>query len=157
VAKEIERKFLVLKDRINLSGKGQRIVQGYIPTADKTAVRIRINGDKAFLTIKGENSGAVRSEFEYAIPLADANAMLEELCLKPFIEKRRHHIALGGHTWELDVFDGDNSGLWVAEIELASETEAFDKPDWVGEEVTGDPKYYNSSLIQNPFRCWQTG
>lgn len=154
MAQEIERKFLVDRDLVSLPDNGQRIVQGYIKTRSKTAVRVRIKGGRGFLTIKGENRGAVRAEFEYEIPLDDAEAMLEDLCARPILEKTRYEISVGAHIWELDVFAGENEGLWVAEVELASESESFEKPDWVGPEVTGDVRYYNSSLIEHPYKDW---
>ena len=154
MAKEIERKFLIDSSKIKLPANGQAIKQGYIATSDNTAVRIRVKGQQAFLTIKGENQGATRSEFEYPIPVADAEAMLAELCQRPFIAKTRYEIVHGEHIWEVDIFAEDNQGLCVAEIELASEDQAFEKPDWVTEEVTGDPRYYNSSLINHPYCRW---
>lgn len=154
MAQEIERKFLVNRGLISLPDHGQQIVQGYIKTQSNTAVRVRIKGDRGFLTIKGENRGAVRSEFEYEIPLNDAEEMLKNLCDKPIIEKTRYDISVADHIWELDVFAGDNEGLWVAEVELASESESFAKPDWAGPEVTGDVRYYNSSLIEHPYKDW---
>lgn len=155
MAQEIERKFLVNRQLLILPENGQRIVQGYIKTQSRTAVRVRIKGDRGFLTIKGENRGAVRSEFEYEIPLADAEAMLGELCAKPIIDKIRYEIPFGAHLWELDVFTGDKEGLWVAEVELGAECESFEKPVWLGEEVTGDKRYYNSSLIEHPYSTWK--
>ena len=156
MAFEIERKFLVSLDKLELPESGQVIKQGYIGTSDKTAVRIRRAGDKAFLTIKGENKGSVRSEFEYAIPVEDAEQILEELCQRPFIEKTRYLIDYKGHTWELDIFAGDNAGLVVVEIELQSKDEVFEKPDWLLEDVTDDSRYYNSSLVDRPYKSWST-
>ncbi len=154
MGQEIERKFLVDRDAIPLPQAGQRITQGYIPTTTKTAVRVRIKGEQAFLTLKGANRGAVRSEFEYPVPLEDAEAMLAELCEGPMIDKIRYEIVVGEHCWEVDFFSGDNEGLVVAEVELASEEEPFEKPQWVTEEVTGDPRYYNANLIRHPYREW---
>jgi len=154
MAKEIERKFLIDLEKLGTLDNGTFIKQAYIATADKTAVRLRLKGEAAYLTLKGANKGISRSEFEYPIPLEDAKAIMAELCTGPAIEKTRYLIEHVGHTWEVDVFYGDNDGLVVAEIELSSEDEAFEKPDWVVEEVSGDPKYYNSSLLNNPFNQW---
>lgn len=155
MAQEIERKFLINQQLLGELPKGITIKQAYIPTADKTVVRIRISDDKAFLTLKGANKGLTRSEFEYPIPVTDAEAMIEELCTGPIIDKTRYLIPQGKHTWELDIFYGDNDGLVVAEIELESEDEAFDKPEWLGKEVTGDARYYNSCLLDNPYKHWK--
>ncbi|MCR8922055.1 CYTH domain-containing protein [Dasania sp. GY-MA-18] len=154
MAKEIERKFLVDSAKLCLPENGVIIKQGYIATASKTAVRIRVKGEQAFLTLKGENRGAVRSEFEYPIPMADAQAMLTELCQRPYIDKTRYEIPLGSHIWEVDIFHGDNQGLCVAEIELGAEDEVFAKPQWLSQEVTGDARYYNSSLVKQPYSLW---
>ena len=153
---EIERKFLVHLDKVNLPPHGNRIRQGYLPLSkdDKTIVRVRVIGGAATLAIKGENVGPVRPEFEYSIPINDADQMLDTLCQKPLIEKTRYEIPAGSHTWEIDVFHGDNQGLVVAEIELADENDSFEKPEWLAEEVTEDPKYYNANLLENPFKNW---
>ncbi len=154
MAKEIERKFLIDLDKLGTLENGTFIKQAYIATPDKTTVRLRLKGEDAYLTLKGANKGISRTEFEYAIPPEDAKAIMAELCTGPAIEKTRYLIEQGVHTWEVDIFYGDNDGLVVAEIELSSEDESFDKPDWVLEEVSGDPKYYNSSLLNNPFNKW---
>ena len=154
MAKEIERKFLIDISGIESIGSGSRIKQGYISTTDNTAVRIRVSGAVAYLTLKGENQGATRSEFEYEIPIEDANEIIKELCSGPVIDKTRYLVEYGSHTWEIDVFHGDNDGLIVAEVELESETEEVDLPKWVINEVTGEVKYYNSSLLNNPFNKW---
>ncbi len=154
MAQEIERKYLIDPDILGTLPEGTRIVQGYIPTQGKTAVRIRLKGEQAYLTIKGENRGAVRSEFEYPIPAEDADAMLAELCNGQVVDKIRYLIKHANHTWEVDIFSGNNQGLIVAEVELDSENESVTLPDWVREEVTGDPRYYNSSLIDNPYSGW---
>jgi CYTH domain-containing protein len=117
-------------------------------------VRIRTIDTKAFLTIKGITVGATRSEYEYEIPLADCTAMLDALAERPIIEKKRYKIPHGGMTWEVDEFFGDNAGLVVAEVELTSEDQTFEKPDWIGQEVTGDPRYFNSNLIKHPYTKW---
>ncbi|MEH6580037.1 MAG: CYTH domain-containing protein [Amphritea sp.] len=154
MAKEIERKFLIDLETVGPLNCGVTIKQGYIPTRDNTAVRVRIMGDNAFLTIKGENKGAVRSEFEYEIPLLDAEQMLEELCSGPVVDKTRYLVTHEKHLWEIDIFAGDNAGLVIAEVELKDEHEAVILPDWISSEVTGDPKYYNSNLLNNPFKNW---
>ncbi len=152
--KEIERKFLIDLNLLVLPSSGKIIKQGYIQTISKTVVRVRRYGQKAFLTLKGENSGASRSEFEYEIPVAEAETILIELCQKPFIAKTRYCINVGKHIWEIDVFSGENEGLILAEIELSSETEAFEIPNWAIKEVTDDSRYYNSNLVNFPFQSW---
>ncbi|MBS1213664.1 MAG: uncharacterized protein H6R26_2281, partial [Proteobacteria bacterium] len=116
---------------------------------------VRTSDDHAWLNIKSVTIGAQRHEFEYEIPLADAHLMLDTLSRKPLIEKVRHYVEVGGHTWEIDEFEGDNAGLTVAEIELEHPDEAFDRPAWLGEEVTEDIRYYNTSLCAHPFKDWQ--
>lgn len=155
MALEVERKFLVTGDFKNAVERSDRIVQGYLCAAPDKTVRIRICGDKAFLTIKGasDTTGVSRNEFEYEIPVTDAEALLP-LCESGIIAKVRHLIPFRGYTWEVDVFHGCNEGLIVAEIELTSEDEAFELPDWIGEEVTGDKRYYNAMLSQHPYCDW---
>ena len=157
MAKEIERKFLVDLNEVELPPNGRVIKQGYFPIADhfRTDVRVRISDDKAFLTIKGANVGAVRPEYEYPIPRNDALEMLHDLCQKPFIDKTRYEIPVGTHVWEVDIFHGENEGLVLAEVELADESEQFDLPDWAREEVTDDSRYYNANLLGNPFSKWR--
>lgn len=154
--KEIERKFLISLDQCPLPATGLIIKQGYLPLSKsvKTVVRVRVKGEEAFITVKGENQGATRQEFEYTIPVSEAHEMLENLCQKPLIEKTRYEITVGSHLWEVDIFKGDNKGLIVAEVELSDEEEKFERPEWVTNEVTGDAKYYNSSLLENPFKDW---
>lgn len=154
MAQEIERKFLVDQDKLGELNCGIAIKQGYVPTSDKTAVRVRVMGDQAFLTLKGENRGAIRTEFEYEIPLDDAEQMLTELCTGPKVDKTRYLITHDKHLWELDIFSGENQGLVVAEVELNHEDETVTLPEWVASEVTGDPKYYNSNLLNHPFKNW---
>ena len=154
MATEIERKFLVNVEALPELPTGQHIVQGYIPTADKTAVRIRIKGDRAWLTIKGANTGMSRLEFEYPIPLIDAEQMLQQLCTGGAIDKHRYEIEHQGFVWELDIFAGNNQGLIVAEVELSDETQQPALPNWISTEVTADPRYYNSNLMQHPFKDW---
>ncbi len=137
-------------------GLGQAVLlrQGYLSSARERVVRVRIEGEQAMLTIKGANVGATRGEWEYPIPLADAAELLDGLCEQPLIEKYRHRIEHAGMVWEVDEFLGANAGLVVAEIELASEDQPFEKPDWIGAEVSGDARYYNANLIRHPFSQW---
>ncbi|MEW6334628.1 MAG: CYTH domain-containing protein [Thermodesulfobacteriota bacterium] len=151
---EIERKFLVKGDLWKSSARGARYRQGYLNSARERTVRVRTIGEMGYLTVKGIAAGASRIEFEYVIPTADADAMLTDLCEKPLIEKNRYRIRAGEHTWEIDEFFGENRGLVVAEVELAGEEQAVEKPEWIGEEVTGDPRYFNSNLIKHPYTKW---
>jgi adenylate cyclase len=153
MAVEIERKFLVVGEAWRAASRGTAYRQGYLCSCGGTSVRIRIGGEQARLTIKGETSGISRPEFEYPVPLADAAELLA-LCRQPLIEKVRYRVDYAGHTWEVDEFSGDNAGLVLAEIELEHVDEAFARPDWVGAEVTGDPRYYNINLQQHPYRLW---
>jgi len=154
MAKEIERKFTVDTHKWKPEDAGIRALQGYVPTSGNTAVRVRITDDSAWLTLKGQNRGPVRSEFEYPIPVADAQQILDELCQRPFIDKTRYLVSHAGATWEVDVFEAENEGLVIAEIELASEHQEIVLPPWVVKEVTDDPKYYNANLIKFPFKRW---
>ncbi len=154
MAKEIERKFLVQGDEWRTLAEGHYYCQGYIPTKGKQTVRVRIIGDQGYLTLKGPTVGMSRSEFEYSIPLADAQAMLAELCDRPFIEKYRYRIPVGEFVWEVDEFLGENQGLILAEVELTDAAQTVALPGWIGQEVTADPRYYNSNLARNPFRNW---
>ena len=151
---EIERKFLLAGDAWRTLGEPVLLRQGYLSSNPDRTVRVRIEGDQGTVTIKGRSVGATRGEWEYPIPLADAGELLERLCEQPIIEKFRRRIAIGVHTWEVDEFIGANQGLVVAEIELDSEDQQFAQPDWIGEEVTTDRRYYNSSLIRNPYSSW---
>lgn len=151
---EIERKFLVTGDAWRKLGQPVLLRQGYLSTTPERTVRVRVEGEGATITIKSKSVGATRGEWEYPLPLTDANELLDRVCEQPIIEKHRSRIVMGAHTWEVDEFLGANQGLLFAEIELASEDEAFDKPDWIGEEVTNDRRYYNSSLIRLPFSQW---
>ena len=152
MAKEIERKFLV-KDGAWRNEKGTQYCQGYLNSVKERVVRVRTINDKGYLTIKGLTVGASRLEFEYEIPRQDADLLLD-ICEKPLIEKTRFKVVEGGFVWEIDEFFGENQGLIVAEVELESEDQDFPKPDWVQEEVTGDPRYFNSNLIKNPYKMW---
>lgn len=150
---EIERKFLVVGEDWKQGITPQLLSQGYLNRDKQRTVRVRIAGDEAWLTIKGQSQGATRAEFEYAIPLEDARALLA-LSDGPCVEKYRWRVAHDGLVWEVDEFLGDNAGLVVAEVELSSEDQVFDKPAWVGAEVSHDPRYFNSSLASRPYRSW---
>ena len=151
---EIERKFLLTGNEWQELAKGTAYRQGYLNSQKERTVRVRTIDDTGFLTIKGISVGATRMEYEYEIPVEDANVLLYELCEKPIIEKNRYKIEFAGFIWEVDEFFGENEGLIVAEIELESEDQQFDKPEWVGDEVSGDPRYFNSNLIKNPYSSW---
>ena len=151
---EIERKFLVKDDTFKQLAKGTKYRQGYLSSTKERVVRVRTIDDKGFMTVKGITTGATRVEYEYEIPVQDADAMLDELCEKPIIEKNRYKIQNKNLVWEIDEFFGENQGLIVAEVELESEDQPYEKPGWIGAEVTGDPKYFNSNLIQNPYKNW---
>jgi len=151
---EIERKFLLAGDGWRVLGQPMLLRQGYLSSQRERVVRVRIEDGAAMLTIKGKSVGASRGEWEYPIPLADAEEFLARLCEQPIIEKYRRRIDFGGMVWEVDEFLGVNAGLVVAEIELAAEDQAFAKPDWIGEEVTDDARYFNANLIAHPFTSW---
>jgi adenylate cyclase len=151
---ETERKFLVSGTAWKQGVHGRRLRQGYLSTDKERTVRVRATDEKAWMTIKGLTAGVTRTEFEYEIPVQDAHKLLDELCRQPIIDKTRYEIRVGGHLWEVDEFHGANDGLVVAEIELRSEDEAFERPRWLGEEVSHDPRYFNANLIQHPFRDW---
>ena len=152
---EIEKKFLVKGDSWRSLGKASPYRQGYLSSEKERTVRVRTIEDKAYLTIKGISRGAVRSEWEYEIPYEDALTMLEQVCETPLIEKVRHKIEYEGLIWEVDEFSGENEGLIVAEVELQSEEQTFDKPEWIGPDVTEDPRYFNANLIHYPYRMWK--
>jgi CYTH domain-containing protein len=154
MAKEIERKFLLLSTEYQQLGTPVRYIQGYIGIEPGRTIRVRIAGEKAYLTIKGATKGIKRSEFEYEIPIVDARQMLEELCIKPLISKLRYKILFDGLLWEVDEFDGANEGLVVAEVELPFEDYPYNKPGWVGAEVTYDHRYGNGSLVMKPYKSW---
>ncbi|MCX6134422.1 MAG: CYTH domain-containing protein [Ignavibacteriales bacterium] len=155
MGKEIERKFLVKGDFKPFISKQTRIVQGYLSSVPERTVRVRIKGDKGYITIKGigNASGASRFEWEKELPVNEIDDLLK-ICEPGVIDKTRYLVKAVAHTFEVDEFHGDNQGLVLAEIELGSETEAFEKPAWLGEEVTGDTRYYNSMLMKNPFTRW---
>jgi adenylate cyclase len=153
MALEIERKFLV-KENDWRNGQGTMYRQGYLNSDENRNVRVRVINDRGYLTVKGISQGATRVEYEYEIPKAEAEAMLDDLCEKPLIIKKRYKTEYKGFVWEVDEFLGENQGLIIAELELESENQVFIKPEWIGKEVTGDPKYFNSNLIHRPFSMW---
>ena len=153
MGQEIERKFLVKGDAWR-TGKGTPIRQGYLHSGIDGIVRVRTREARSYLTIKGSTIGITRLEFEYEIPLEDANQILEQLCIKPLIEKIRYEVYVDGFKWEIDEFTGENDGLIVAEIELEEESQEFTKPDWLGKEVSDDFRYQNASLVKNPYITW---
>jgi len=158
MAIEIERKFLLKSDAWRQEAdQGCVYKQGYLVGSKQASVRVRIEGDQAFLNIKSATLGIYRQEYEYPIPVSDADELLATLCEQPLIEKTRYHVNYGNHEWEIDVFAGENDGLIVAEVELEHEDSDFDKPTWLGDEVSEDPKYYNVSLVRHPFKKWQPG
>ncbi len=152
---EIERKFLLNGNQWKNLSVADVIRQGYLSADHARVVRIRIVNEKAFITIKSSVNGLFRNEWEYPIPLVDAEEMLEKLCQRPLIEKKRYRIPYKGMVWEVDEFFGENTGLLIAEIELESEDQIFSKPEWIGKEVTHDPRYYNTNLMKNPYLTWE--
>jgi adenylate cyclase len=155
MAIEIERKFL-LRDESwrDSANEGTPFRQGYLIGAERASVRVRIEGDQANINIKSATLGIHRQEYEYPIPLQEAEELLDTLCELPQISKTRYLVPYGDHTWEIDVFDGDNAGLVVAEVELNAEDEVFARPPWIGEEVSGDTRYYNVCLVKHPYKDW---
>jgi len=154
--REIERKFLVSSDAWRDGTSGVPMRQGYLSEGTGTTVRVRVAGPRAWLTIKGRPEGGVRPEYEYEIPVAEAEAMLP-LCSGTIVEKERHRVVHGDHTWEVDVFDGVNRPLITVEVELDSPDETVEIPSWVGREVTGEARYLNASLARRPYRDWDEG
>ncbi|MCW8829664.1 MAG: CYTH domain-containing protein [Gammaproteobacteria bacterium] len=156
MATEIERKFLVTSDEWRQAADtGTPFRQGYLVGAERASVRVRIEGEQANLNIKSATLGVRRQEYEYPIPLADAQEMLDSLCEQPQIEKIRYRVPFKGHIWEIDIFAGENAGLVVAEVELDDEDETFSLPPWAGEEVSGDTRYYNVCLVNHPYSEWR--
>ena len=155
MAQEIERKFLVQGEYKSLATKSTRIIQGYLSSIPERTVRVRVKGNKGFITVKGigNESGASRFEWEKEIPAEDVQELLK-ICEPGVIDKTRFQVVVGNHIYEVDEFYGENEGLTLAEVELSAENEGFEKPTWLGDEVTGDVKYYNSMLIKNPFTKW---
>ena len=155
MALEIERKFLLRDDswraQVQLS---EPMRQGYLSRDEHSAIRVRITGEQAHINVKHSLDGIHRLEYEYDIPLDDADEMLDKVAQRPLIEKTRHEIKIGAHTWEIDEFFGDNAGLIVAEIELGDADEAFERPPWLGEEVSQDTRYFNSNLAVHPYKRW---
>ncbi len=152
---EIERKFLVVNDGWRSSVESEAVLkQGYLTAQKDLAIRVRIDGDQSQLNIKGGTAGIKRSEYEYAIPRQDAEEILAHLVSGSLIDKTRYRVRCGDHLWDLDVFHGENEGLVMAEIELEREDEPFEMPDWAGDEVSDDPRYFNANLITHPYRDW---
>ncbi|RKZ33903.1 MAG: adenylate cyclase [Gammaproteobacteria bacterium] len=152
---EIERKFLVTSDDWRAEARaGAFYRQGYLSSVESCSIRVRVSDKRAFLNIKSATLSVTRTEYEYPLPLEDAREILDHLCAGPLIEKTRYFVPHGGFEWEVDVFEGDNQGLVVAEIELESADQAFDKPAWVGNEVSEDARYYNVCLTKHPFKDW---
>ncbi|MGD9600800.1 MAG: CYTH domain-containing protein [Gammaproteobacteria bacterium] len=155
MATEIERKFLLLDDRWRSAViRSEHLVQGYLAADTRTSVRVRVSGDAAWLNIKGATLGVARAEFEYAIPLSDAREMLALFCAGRMLAKTRCYVPFGAHVWEIDVFEGRNAGLVVAELELTRAEETFMRPAWLGAEVSSEARYYNSCLIDAPYDTW---
>ena len=156
MGREVEKKYLVRSDGWRKRVKtGTPYRQGYLCMDPGRSVRVRAAGDRGFLTVKGKSEGAGRDEFEYPIPVDDAEQMLRTLCVQPLIEKTRYIIPAGDLKWEIDEFEGQNKGLLLAEIELSEGSREPEKPDWAGEEVTGDPRYYNLELVRRPYSQWR--
>ena len=154
MTQEIERKYLVDLNRWQPTDEGVKIMQCYLVRSPQMTLRLRLAGEKAFLTLNGPTCGISRSEFEYAIPRSDALSMLKEFPVSGSIIKTRYYTQVGSHRWEIDLFEGDNAGLAVAEIELASADETFELPDWVTCEVSSDPRYRNAQLVEHPYSHW---
>lgn len=152
---EVERKFLVVTEQWRAGAERTLFRQGYLNTDRERTVRVRLAGDAAWLTIKGVTEGVSRREFEYAVPPADAEILLDELCLRPLIEKYRYRVQHAGLTWEVDEFLGDNAGLIIAEVELDHPDQAIELPSWVGKEVSDDARYFNANLIAHPYCRWR--
>ncbi|MFM7427551.1 MAG: CYTH domain-containing protein [Elainella sp.] len=155
MGREIERKFLVRGDDWRQLGAGLLYRQGYLTSGEGCTVRVRVAGERGYLTIKSATTGISRAEYEYAIPMAEAMELLDTLCQRPLIEKTRYRIPWRTVVWEVDEFAGENQGLIVAEVELTHPDQPLEVPDWIGEEVSGDPRYFNSNLVKNPFRNWK--
>lgn len=155
MGKEIERKFLVTGNQYKTLARGMKVEQGFLSIDIEHSVRIRLLEGKGFITIKGATQGMSRSEFEYEIPAPDARIMLDEMCIRPIIQKTRYRLSYEGFIWEVDEFSGENQGLVIAEIELRQEGQSFPIPPWVGQEVTSDFRFYNVNLVRDPFKNWE--
>lgn len=155
MAREIERKFLVISDswKENIK-RTDHIIQGYLANTDRGSIRVRITANEGSLSIKSMTLGISRIEYDYCIPLDDARNLIANFCLQPVIEKLRYYVEDGDHVWEIDVFEKENKGLVVAEIELSDPEELFNKPDWIGDEVSNNPRYYNVCLVEHPYQEW---
>lgn len=151
---EIEKKFLVKSNDYKNYANPVLFRQGYLNTSFERTVRVRRYSDKGFITIKGKTNSCTRAEYEYGIPAQDADNMLDNLCVQPIIEKVRYFLKYKGSEWVVDEFLGVNEGLVVAEIELSDEKESFEKPEWLGHEITSDVRYFNSNLVDNPYKTW---
>ena|SRR5215472_3034950 len=156
MAREIEHKFIVDARLWRPRSPGIPIVQGYLSTERERVVRVRTFGEQAAITVKGETRGLARDEFEYEIPLADARHMLRELCLKPVLSKTRYRETIGGLAWDIDVFHDENDGLVIAEVEVRDEAQAIEIPVWAAQDVSDDPRYFNSNLAVRPYKTWNT-
>lgn len=155
MAQEIERKFLIIDDSWKKNvDRTVHIIQGYLANTDRGSIRIRISANVAHLNIKSMTLGVSRTEYDYPIPLEDAHKLLGNFCMQPVIEKQRNYVAVDRHIWEIDVFEKENRGLVIAEIELSDPGETFTKPAWVGAEVSDDPRYYNVCLVEHPYLDW---
>jgi adenylate cyclase len=155
MATEIERKFLVAGDDWRaLVRESRHMIQGYLANTERGSIRVRVSGARASLNIKSMTLGVTRTEFDYAIPPADARTIQDTLCMRPLIEKTRHYVTDAGHDWEIDEFEGENAGLVVAELELNKDDENFARPAWLGREVSDDPRYYNVCLVERPYCRW---
>ncbi len=156
MGKEIEYKFLVTSDAYKKLGSYTYYKQGYLSLDKERTVRVRVVGSTGYITVKGRTTRASRTEFEYVVPVEDAVSMLDELCIKPLIEKKRYRIHINSLVWEVDEFLGENIGLVVAEVEVPYKGYVVEKPEWVGKEVTDDPRFFNSNLINYPYSCWKS-
>lgn len=156
MGKEIEYKFLVTSDAYKNWGNCTYYKQGYLSLDKERTVRVRVVGSTGYITVKGRTTGASRAEFEYVVPVEDAISMLDELCIKPLIEKNRYKIHINNLIWEVDEFLGENVGLVVAEVEVPYEGYVVEKPEWVGKEVTSDSRFFNSNLIKYPYSRWKS-
>lgn len=156
MAVEIERKFLIKGQEWRKQSTGILYRQGYISTQNSTTVRVRLVGEEGYLTIKGKTRGHSRHEYEYSIPATDAEEMLNTLCDRPLIEKKRYKLKQGDLTWEIDEFMGENEGLIVAEVELTTEDQMVHLPPWIGDEVTHDSRYFNVNLAKSPYCHWKS-